>query len=1263
MKEKKLITLKRVTTKILILCMLFQFILPIVSFVKADEIPENVRVITDKNEKEQLLGITSEDARTKNPLGLAQEFSLFTKENVVFTNADSEGRIAAGGSITATTSYAYQAGTEINDIGLANIIAGKGIRNLELSYTNHNALGNQNYNDNMKRIAAIGSNATEMDWDSFNEENQKQIVVTDLIDFNEEFTWLQNKSNELSNLTSNGRTVYGYLYGGQYNRERHQAKILRGHSDVNVFNLTVGEFNRLCNYNEFAQGDKFANCNLILDIPLDSKVIINVVGEGEVNFNNVQYNINHALETMPISIFTPASEEYIVNNPLENNSSINNIGSNYCYAYCENDFVRDENGNMKLFKVQSNSERKNTFYSDFYKNIIYNFPNANSVKLGTNMHGTILAPNADVSGNYGFLYGSLISKSFTGGTQFRTDRMYKIRIIKVFNGVAPTEDAELRILDEDGNVVIKWNPSSIVPKEILLKEGIYTLEESRVPSNYEQPVLTKMKFRIESAEAPLYYKIVMNEEKSQLVEKSYSLGGGEEAKEKIRTAQNLYNAIPNIGNHDVRKLKFTINSPITQELFYIVASNGYGLTGDVFGFDWIAHTDWVEFKNWTSVNDGIDAIIYAKNKLYDNIGGYAENTVPNPGTKIHFYVKDENSPTGAREVTDEVEVTDIKAVWYEEEKTTQEFETMDDYRLLDNKSIIFINNSIKPTIEIVKKDAETKDIIQNAKFVMKSEDGKVEYIPRTENGKIIFGPIYGLIPGKYYIEEQEAPTGYVISKERKEVVIDPNESKTYTIEATNKKIKIIKKDEYENNLLGAVYRVTDSNGNVIDEFTTDSSTEYALKGFEKDTSDTYTLHEVQAPKGYERSEDIVFTISESGEAIVNNNATSKITVQDKYLRGTINITKNGEILNNVETVKKDDSLITYLFSWKNGLLSMAEFELYAKNDIILNGTKIYSKDERIGVAKTGTDGIATFTGLPMGDYYIKEKNAPEGYILDREVKEVSLIPTYVEEENGDRVQTLMATLQVENNRKREKITVKKTSKGTTNAVQGAVYGLYNSEKIGDINENTLLDVLKTNEKGEGTFEIDLPIGNYYVKEIDAPNGYLLSEQLYNINFSETNTFVVNVEDDYTKFKIIKTNEDGESLEGAELQLLDAGNNVIDEWISTGKEHEINGKLCVNEKYIIKELKAPEGYILADNIEFTVNNTAEIQTIKMIDVKIKEDKELEEPKEEPKEEQVTQIEEQVSSPQTGDYVIKIVYVMLISVVGLAVLKIIANKKDK
>ena len=49
---------------------------------------------------------------------------------------------------------------------------------------------------------------------------------------------------------------------------------------------------------------------------------------------------------------------------------------------------------------------------------------------------------------------------------------------------------------------------------------------------------------------------------------------------------------------------------------------------------------------------------------------------------------------------------------------------MDDYRLLDNKSIIFINNSIKPTIEIVKKDAETKDIIQNAKFVMKSEEVK-----------------------------------------------------------------------------------------------------------------------------------------------------------------------------------------------------------------------------------------------------------------------------------------------------------------------------------------------------------------------------------------------------------------------------------------------------------------------------------------------------------------------------------------------------------
>ena len=101
-------------------------------------------------------------------LGLAGEFSVFAKDDVTFTWADTEGRVAAGGTIKGTTSYAYQIGTEVNSV--AKIIAGKGISNLELLFTTHNTVSNNNtttYDYNTKKYAVISTNADNMDWSEF----------------------------------------------------------------------------------------------------------------------------------------------------------------------------------------------------------------------------------------------------------------------------------------------------------------------------------------------------------------------------------------------------------------------------------------------------------------------------------------------------------------------------------------------------------------------------------------------------------------------------------------------------------------------------------------------------------------------------------------------------------------------------------------------------------------------------------------------------------------------------------------------------------------------------------------------------------------------------------------------------------------------------------------------------------------------------------------------------------------------------------------
>ena len=211
---------------------------------------------------------------------------------------------------------------------------------------------------------------------------------------------------------------------------------------------------------------------------------------------------------------------------------------------------------------------------------------------------------------------------------------------------------------------------------------------------------------------------------------------------------------------------------------------------------------------------------------------------------------------------------------------------------------------------------------------------------------------------------------------------------------------------------------------------------------------------------------------------------------DKTLKGKIQITKYGEKIKEIKQEKKLEKYDVYKFMWQESVLENAMYDLYAKEDILVNGTKIYNKDEKITTKITGVTGVATFEGLPQGDYYVIEVSAPGQYEIDAKKHYISLIATYNNETNE---QELVAVTDLTNERKKETIKLNKTEKGTDIAVEGAVYGLYNQEEIVSIEEDTLLDVVMTNEEGKGKFDVDLPVGNYYVKEIEAPEGYILSE--------------------------------------------------------------------------------------------------------------------------------------------------------------------------
>ena len=147
----------------------------------------------------------------------------------------------------------------------------------------------------------------------------------------------------------------------------------------------------------------------------------------------------------------------------------------------------------------------------------------------------------------------------------------------------------------------------------------------------------------------------------------------------------------------------------------------------------------------------------------------------------------------------------------------------------------------------------------------------------------------------------------------------------------------------------------------------------------------------------------------------------------------------------------------------------------------------------------------------------------------------------------------------------------------------------------------------TDEKGQITFTADLPVdGKYYVKEILAPDGFVTTEKVQEFTFEYAGEDQAEVSYDFTfenqptTVELSKTDlTTGKELPGAHLKVTDSDGNTVDEWTSTEESHVIK-ELVVGKEYTMTETKPADGYVTAESITFTVENTAEIQKVEMKD---------------------------------------------------------------
>ena len=371
----------------------------------------------------------------------------------------------------------------------------------------------------------------------------------------------------------------------------------------------------------------------------------------------------------------------------------------------------------------------------------------------------------------------------------------------------------------------------------------------------------------------------------------------------------------------------------------------------------------------------------------------------------------------------------------------------------------------------------------------------------------------------------------------------------------------------------------------------------------------YRIEEVNAPFGYTLNENYYEVTVDSNTAYQMDGTSGDVIIEAVYenhpVKGELTIVKKGEVLDGF----KDD------FTYQTENLEGAEFEIYAAEDIYTadfqkddNGNRIleYAAGTLVKTVTTDKDGKAVLKNLPLGSYKIVEKTAPDGFVLNGEAQTITF--SYKDQETP----VIEQTATFENERQKVEISVVKQDADTEKAVAGAEFGLYaknDMEAHGTVivKADTLLGKAVSGEDGKAVFTQDLPFGEYYIKELAAPNGYVSSDEVLEVKaeYQGQDVKVVQLSSVFknqpTKVVVFKSDlTTGVELSGATLTVLDKGGNVVDTWKSVKGEQHLIERLTVGETYTLREEMAPYGYLKAEEITFTIEDTGEIQKVEMKD---------------------------------------------------------------
>ncbi len=541
-----------------------------------------------------------------------------------------------------------------------------------------------------------------------------------------------------------------------------------------------------------------------------------------------------------------------------------------------------------------------------------------------------------------------------------------------------------------------------------------------------------------------------------------------------------------------------------------------------------------------------------------------------------------------------------------------------EYKDIEQVKRVNVNNRpFTSQVKLIKVDKDSGETVtlnsasfkikdRNEKYVTQKIGGK-KYDTFTTNSKnqmtVLFGnkgevtlPL-ALDAGNYTIEEIETPDGFLALETPVQFTItnqydydvDEDKEPIITVKVKNEQPKgkiILKKTdkvtadplenvEYEltakEDIISAIDgSVLFNKGNIVSKGITNAKGQIVIDDL---FMGHYELKETLTNEGYVLSEEVHDIVFEQ---------TDLTTKEYSINIDVTNIAPSGEI-HLVKTDKDSEELLSgviYQLTAQEDIYS-----LDGRNTLIYKAGDTVSKDiSEDGYYMTNELGEINIGGLPLGKYQLKEITPLEGYYTDKTEYDIDL--SY---DHSDKV-IYTKTLNVTNTK--STVEISKVDATSSKELAGAHLSLYDKdnnliEEWISTDEPHIIRGLKINEE-------------YRLHEDLAPLGYTTASDITFTVTDDTATKVT-MKDEITKIDISKVDATtSEEIEGAKLTLTDKETGeVIDSWISAKEPHRITG-LAVGKTYILHEELAPQGYLIANDVEFTVLDSGEVQKVVMKD---------------------------------------------------------------